>query len=518
MRALSLSELLLIELAKPSGLPLRKRIYEAVRDAIVAGVLPPGARLPSSRDLARDLNMSRNTVVSAIDDLLAEGYAEARVGSGTYVARQFPERQARFAERVANEATIPDGHGPLAGARPLSVRGTRLTSLSGFQHLEVQPFSPGPADYETLPFKQLNQIYRKYWSRTRPDLLDCGDPGGYRPLREAIARYLKMSRSVNVTPDEVLITSSTQQSLDLCAHLLADPNDLVWLEDPCYWGAQRAMDAASLKLHPVAVDNDGIAPHEEDWRVHPRLIYVTPSNQYPSGAVLSLERRRQLLDYAARHEAWILEDDYDSEFRYEGRPLPSLQGMDMHGRVLYLGTFSKVMFQGLRLAYVVVPPDLVERFKIGLYDLYRPGQLVMQATIAEFINDGHFEANIRRMRVMYGERRALLRETLARCLGEDIELSHSNAGMTLVIYLTPGSDDRAIASAALRAQLTVRALADYYVGPRHRPGLVVGFAYVGTAQIGPWAEALAQLILNHLGQKTIFSGKDIARPVIPGPR
>jgi GntR family transcriptional regulator/MocR family aminotransferase len=516
MRALSLAELLLLELAKPSELPLRRRIYEAVRDAITEGVLPPGARLPSSRDLARDLDMSRNTVVSAIDDLLAEGYTEARIGSGTYVAREFPERQTRFAERVARSAA-PAIAGPNGDAgRTLSARGTRLTELSGYDHLEVQPFSPGVVDYDSLPLRQLNQIFRKFLSRARPELLDCGEPGGFQPLREAIARYLKVSRSVNVTADQVLITTSTQQSLDLCAHLLADAGDTVWLEDPCYWGAQRAMDAAGLKLHAVPVDDDGIAPSEEDWKAKPRLIYVTPSNQYPTGAVLSLERRRRLLDFAAEVDAFILEDDYDSEFRYQGRPLPSLQGMDMHQRVLYLGTFSKVMFQGLRLAYLVVPSDLLARFRIGLYDLYRPGQLAMQAAVAEFIEQGLFEANVRRMRVVYGERRALLRETLTRHLSPDIELSGSNAGMTMVIYLPPGSDDRALAAAALRAQLTVRALADYYVGRRHRPGLVVGFAYVATADIGPWAEALAQLIEGYLSARP--SSQLIPEAVVPGAR
>lgn len=517
MRALSLSELLLIELAKPTDLPLRRRIYEAVRDAIVDGVLPPGARLPSSRDLARQLAMSRNTVVSALDDLLAEGYVEARVGSGTYVARQFPERQSRFAERIAKEAQASAREHRNRSERPLSVRGERLTRMAGFDRLEVQPFAPGDADYETLPFRQLNQIYKKYLAPNHPELLDCGEPGGFFPLREALARYLKMSRSVNVTPDQVLITSSTQQSLDLCARLLADVGDEVWLEDPCYWGAQRAMDAAGLRLRAIPVDDDGIAPDQEDWNARPRLIYVTPSNQYPTGAVLSLERRRRLLEFASDSEAWILEDDYDSEFRYEGRPLPSLQGMDTRERVLYLGTFSKVLFQGLRLAYLVVPKDLVDRFKTGLYDLYRPGQLAMQATVAEFLREGTFEANIRRMRVLYGERRALLRAALAQRLGDRIGLSKSNAGMTLVIYLPPGTDDRAIAQVAERAQITVRALSDYYVGPRHRPGLVVGFAYVSTANVSPWAEALAQLVLDQLAKQRIASREPVAGTEVPGP-
>ncbi|MGA2549540.1 MAG: PLP-dependent aminotransferase family protein [Burkholderiaceae bacterium] len=501
MRALALSERLLIELAKPYELPLNRRIYELVRSAITGGMLSPGTRLPSSRDLARDLNVSRNTVVSAIDQLLAEGYVEARVGSGTYVSVLLPEQCGRAKSASATHAA--PGLALSTAPRRLSKRGLRLTGLAGWQHLEVQPFAPGPADYATLQFRHWNRLLKKYVNDPNPDLLDCGDPGGYRPLREAIARYLRVSRSVNVVAEQVLITSSTQQSVDLCARLLADPGDLVWMENPGYWGAQRALEAADLRLVPIAVDEEGIAPTTLDWQAPPRMIYLTPSNQYPTGAVMSLERRRRILEFAAEHNIWILEDDYDSEFRYEGRPLPSLQGMDVQERVLYLGTFSKVMYQGVRLAYIVVPTDLIERFRIGLYDLFRPGQLTMQAALSEFIDEGHFEVNLRRMRVVYGERRAILRATLERILGDKVHLSRSNAGMTLVIHLPEGSDDRAIAAAALKASLTVRALSNYYLTPERRAGLVVGFAYVSTPDIVPYAQVLARIILEELQPKIV---------------
>jgi GntR family transcriptional regulator/MocR family aminotransferase len=497
MRALALSELLLIELAKPVDSPLNRRIYELVRAAIEDAVISPRTRQPSSRDLARDLNVSRNTVVSAIDQLLAEGYVEARVGSGTYVSMRLPEQDVVRSSLATYSPALLPAPSPLA-PRTLSRRGLRLTELGGWRHLEVQPFAPGPADYTTLQFRHWNRLLKQYVNDPNPDLLDCGDPGGYPRLRESIARYLRVSRSVSVTPEQVLITSSTQQSVDLCARLLTDANDTVWIENPGYWGAQRALDAADVRLRPIAVDSDGIAPSDLDWESTPRMIYLTPSNQYPTGAVMSLDRRRRILDYAAAHNVWILEDDYDSEFRYEGRPLPALQGMDMQQRVLYLGTFSKVMYQGVRLAYIVVPTDLVERFRVGLYDLYRPGQLTMQAALADFIDEGHFEVNLRRMRVIYGERRALLRNTLELALGERVELSRSNAGMTLVIHLPAGSDDRGIADAAARANLTVRALSNYYLGAPRQPGLVVGFAYVSTPDIAPYARLLAQIILEQL--------------------
>jgi GntR family transcriptional regulator/MocR family aminotransferase len=275
------------------------------------------------------------------------------------------------------------------------------------------------------------------------------------------------------------------------------------------------MDAAGLQLRPIAVDSNGIAPTSADWARPPRLIYVTPSNQYPTGAVMSLERRRELLEFAAQSNAWIVEDDYDSEFRYEGRPLPSLQGMDVHDRVIYLGTFSKVMYQGVRLAYMVVPPDLIEGFRVGLYDLYRPGQLAMQAALAEFIDEGHFEANIRRMRVIYGERRAVLRATLERRLGARVTLSHSNAGMTLIIYLPDGCDDRRLVARAAQQQLTLRALSDYFLTDERRSGLVIGFAYVATEIVEPWAEVLTQIILDELDARPSAS-EPVARAVVPG--
>ena len=250
---------------------------------------------------------------------------------------------------------------------------------------------------------------------TYPEMLDYSSSGGYAPLRRAVADYLRVFRSVPLEVEQVIITSGTQQSLELCAQLLADHADTVWLEDPAYWGAVKAFMATGLKAHPVAVDEHGMAPGHADDAAPPRLIYVTPSHQYPTGAVMSLARRHQLLALAQKHKAWILEDDYDSEFRFSGPPIASLAGLDTDGRVIYLGSFSKVLYPGLKLGYLVVPKRLAAPFKQAHYDLNRPGQMPLQAALAEFIEMGHFASALRRARQSYAERRRCLLAALQPC-------------------------------------------------------------------------------------------------------
>ena len=434
------------------------------------GKLGPGERLPSSRDLAQDLNLSRNTVVAAINQLSVEGYLESRVGSGTYVNDNVPRVSPGAAARTAPRGAP----GPAAGG--LSARGLALTGRFRATELEVQPFTPGIADFSAFPLTLWQRLQNKHWRMTYPDMLDYNDSGGYAPLRRAIADYLRVFRSVQLDADQVIVTTGTQQSLELCARLLADHGDTVWVEDPAYWGAAKAFMANGLALHPVAVDDEGIHPTAADEAQRPQLIYVTPSHQYPTGAVMSLARRHQLLSTARQHAAWVLEDDYDSEYRFSGPPISSLEGLDTDGRVLYMGTFSKVLYPGIKLGYLVVPKALVTAFKQAHYDLNRPGQMPLQAALAVFIEMGHFSSALRRARQNYAERRQCLLEALKPVLTPGGPfISGAEQGLHLCLRLPPHVDDRALAQRIAQQGLTVRPLSAYCLARTDLRGLVIGY-------------------------------------------
>lgn len=505
MSHLPVAELILTELNQftlENGVPRHRRLYEAIRKAILDHHLPVGSKLPSTRDLARDLALSRNTVLSAFEQLLAEGYVEARTGSGTFVAdtaADGAESAARRSAPGARRTAVSENSSATTLEPPrLSTRGRRLTQVSAGDRYEIQPFAPGDPDFSIFPFKLWQRLQNKYWRDARPELMDYGSAGGYLPLRRAIADYLRVSRSVRVAVDQVLITAGTQQSLKLAAQLLADVGEMVWVEDPCYWGARVVFDSCDLNLHPVRVDAEGMNPSEEDRATTPRLIYLTPSHQYPKSVVMTLSRRRLMLELAARKQAWILEDDYDSEFRYTGRPLSSLQGLDTSDRVLYLGTFSKVLYPGIKVGYMVVPPALIEPFKRALYDLQRPGQMMLQAALADFIEQGYFATHIRKIRMLYGQRRELLQKILKPILGSTASISSEESGLHLVIQLPPGTDDVRLAQRAEEQGLSVRALSSYYLGEERERGLVVGYAYVPPEKIVYYGRLLGNVVQSAL--------------------
>lgn len=539
-----LSELLLAEMArlntaaKPgqATLPLNRQLYEALRRAMLDGKLGAGERLPSSRDLAQDLGVSRNTVMAAISQLTVEGYLVSHVGSGTFVAdsvqalRTPPSsvRQSRrpMPQRPAAQPAASLPSDPPDSPGGLSARGQALAHRFNASELEVQPFAPGAADFSAFPVALWQRLQNKHWRHTRPDMLDYNDCGGYGPLRRAVADYVRVFRSVQLDPDQVIITSGTQQSLELCAQLLANHGDTVWIEDPAYWGAVKAFMATGLSMHPVAVDGEGIAPRPDDHRHPPRLVYVTPSHQYPSGAVMSLARRHQLLAAARTHNAWVLEDDYDSEFRFSGPPVSSLQGLDDDGRVLYMGTFSKVLYPGLKLGYLVVPKALVADFKQAHYDLNRPGQMPLQAALAEFIEMGHFASALRKARLAYAERRRALVAALQPWLqtrvpstndqpgatteqgGQDATAGSAGAsacgapgwiagaeqGLHLCLRLPPQVDDRALAALAARHNLIVRPLSAYCLARTDLRGLVIGYGYASLDAIQRHSPALLAVL------------------------
>jgi GntR family transcriptional regulator/MocR family aminotransferase len=323
--------------------------------------------------------------------------------------------------------------------------------------------------------------------------------GGYLPLRHALADYLRTARSVRCAPEQVIVTTGIHQSVDLAVRLLSDVGDVCWTEDPCYWGVRTVLQSSGLQLRSIPVDAEGLNPSAADLAEPPKLMLVTPSHQYPLGMVMSLARRRMLLEYARRTQCWIIEDDYDSEFRYGNRPLASLQGLDTAGQVIYVGSLGKILYPGLRVGYLVVPEALVEHFEIGLTEVYREGNLVQQAVLADFIAEGHFTSHIRRMRNAYGARRQSMMDVIARRFGDPLPVLGDQAGLHLVAGLPAQTDDRQVVRDAMAAGIATRSLSTYFSDPSQAPrGLLLGYACVADEAIEPNFNTLANVIEQYL--------------------
>ncbi len=462
---------------------MNRQIYQAIRAAILDRVLPVGLQLSSSRDLALELGVSRNTILYAYEQLIAEGYLETRSGAGTFVADTVP----------SSGASAP---APAPAAR-LSQRGQGLVARAGASEVQWGAFMPGVPDVTLFPHKVWNRLHNKVGRQPGVDLLTYGSGAGHLGLREAVADYLRVARAVNCDAACVLITTGIHQSIDLAARMLGDVGDQAWVESPGYWGTLSILRSLGIAPQPVAVDAEGMHPSPAQLASPPRLLFATPSHQYPLGTVMSLSRRRMLLEYAAANGVWIMEDDYDSEFRYGGRPLASLQGMDSGQRVLYMGTFSKTLFPGLRIGYLVVPPALAAPFATGLSELARGGQQLTQAVLAAFIREGHFATHIRRARIVYGERLRLLQQAVQQHFGERVGLSGADAGLHLTLILPDAMDDVAIARAAKARGIVVRPLSGYYQDAQARRGLILGYACVPDQAIAPLFATLATIIEQH---------------------
>lgn len=482
----------LLTLNPAASLPLHRQLYNALREAILGGRLAGGMRLPATRALAAELAISRNTVLEAYAQLLAEGYITGRVGAGTYVARALPDELLSVPPRGAVLSQ------PAAAEHQLSQRGTRLTTALPHVANPTAPplisFRPGQPAFDAFPFDIWRRLLDRRWRRPPRELLNYGDPAGWRPLREAIAAYLRDARAVHCDAQQVLIVSGSQQALDLAARLLLDEGDAVWMEDPCYLGARGALAGAGAQLMPVPVDAEGLDVAAGVARApHARLAYVTPSHQYPLGVTMSLARRLALLDWAARARAWVLEDDYDSEFRYAGRPLASLQGLDRAARVCYIGTFSKVMFPALRLGYLVVPSGMVDAFATARALVDRHAPTVEQAALADFMSEGHFVRHIRRMRTLYAERQAVLVEAAHSWLAGAVAVAPAEAGMHLVGWLPEGMSDTTVAARAAARGLEVPALSRYASAGLLRGGVLLGYTALDASQIRAGVQRLAAI-------------------------
>jgi len=480
--------------------PLHRRTYRALRTAILSGVLPRGRRLPSSRALARDLGVSRNTVLAAYEQLAAEGYAAPRAGSGTYVAARLPDEAPE--PRPAGAARAP------AAAAPVHVRGSAwlarlrraaprpgLSWRLGRERLEID-FRYGDPAYADLPITAWCRALGRRARRARIAELAYAPPGGAPELRRALAAYLARARGVACTPDEIVVTYGTQQAIDLVGRALVDPGDRVAVEEPGYGGIAVALEAAGARLVPVPVDDDGFDVARLARLAPVRLVCVTPSHQFPGGAVLPLARRLELLGYARSRRALVFEDDYDSEYRYAGRPVECLQGLDGDGRVLYAGSASKLLFPALRIGWLVVPGALADAFRLAKAACDTGSASLEQLALADFIESGELERHARRTRLRNALRRAALLEALRARLGAAAVVGGTDAGLHVVLWLPdlPASQATALRQRCRAAGVGLHPVAPYYRTPPERAGFVMGYAALSEERIREGVARLAACV------------------------
>jgi GntR family transcriptional regulator/MocR family aminotransferase len=471
--------------------PLHKQIYDAYRALIVGRSLRAGQQIPSTRALASELGISRIPVLSAYSQLLAEGYFEARVGAGTFVCGTLPE------QFIPSERRTTQSPGTRSASRRVARRVSLLPAYESLPWLRgLGAFSVSQPAYDQFPFPLWSSLIMRHSRNPQTSSLHYGSVMGSEKLREAICSYLKTSRAVRCDPDQIAIVSGSQQALDISARVLLDPESPVWVEEPGYWLTRHVLTSAGCRLVPIPVDSEGIdvAAGLKMCR-KARAAFVAPSHQYPLGATMSASRRLQLLDWARSSGSWIIEDDYDSEYRYGNMPIASLQGLDHDSRVIYIGTFSKTLFPSLRIGYVVIPKDLVGRFVAVRYAMDIGPPYLYQAVLTDFINEGHFARHIRRMRLLYGERRTALVNSLRKEFGSSLQVHGSEAGVHLAVTLSRGLHDHEITRRAARQKLWLTPLSPAYLGKATRQGFILGFGSTRAAEmpqaVGRFRDALA---------------------------
>ena len=472
---MTIATLNMVRLDRRQRAPLQSQLYWQIRELVISGQLISGIRLPSTRDLVRQLGVSRNTIVNALDRLVSEGYLNSRVGSGVYVS------DLKTSEWVKG----PDLDLPVVSVEPLRIsRLAHLSALSiapSYSSKKTRPFHPCQPALDIFPLRNWNRARSHALRLLSRELLIEVEPAGFQRLRRTLSTYLREARGVRCSAEQIIITAGTQQGLSLVAETLLEPGDRVWIEDPGYLGARAALLAAGARLTPVPVDAEGLTISAGQTEP-PRLIYCTPSRQFPIGTTMSLGRRLALLDFAQRTAAWIIEDDYDSEFRYVERPLPSLQGLTNNPYVIYAGSFSKVLFPSLRLGYLVLPEQLVEVFRKAKEIQDSGCSTIDQATTAVFIQEGFFSAHVRRMRKVYRERLEVFLEEARKHTANWLTFAEVEAGMDATGWLMPNADDRRISKQLAAAGIDAPPLSAYSL-KRTAPGLVFGFTAFPPPQI-----------------------------------
>ena len=480
---------LFVELNAGRKRPMFRQLYDSIRQAVLEGRLHAGAALPPSRGLAAELGVSRNTVTLAYDQLAAEGYLQGQPRSGVRVATTLPTRPFTKAQPPS----------PARGRRTprVSTRGSAISSL-----LEVgwpppvgspRPFRPGVPALDLFPMRLWSRLVNR--RLRQPPAMGYGDAAGYQPLREAIADYVGAARGTRCSAEQIIVVNGSQQGLDLAARILLDPGDEVWMEDPGYPGARAALLAAGARIVPVPVDGEGMRVEDgERTAGSARLAYVSPSHQFPVGVTMSASRRLELLRWAGQSGAWILEDDYDSEFRYRTRPLASFQGMDQDGRVVYIGTFSKTLAPALRLGYLIVPEEVAPVFRVARAASDRHSPVLEQAVLADFLAEGHFARHVRRMRGVYAERQDALVGAVKSLLGGVMEIGPTGAGMHLTAWLERGADDGAVSAQLAAAGVEAPPISRYALVRPSRGGLLLGWAAYSPEAIRTSVERMARAL------------------------
>lgn len=490
-----------IGLDHDSAEPLFRQLEREIRAAILEGRLRPGDRMPSTRQLASDLSIARNTTKSAYNQLVIEGYLVTAAGSGTHVAQDLPDR-------LLEVPTLRAGNAPLSQPLQVSAAAQRMVAIVPTIEPEwthtMRPFRPHAPATDAFPRELWAQLTTRAIKRMSRDLLERVDPRGYHPLRVAVSRYLGIARGVACAPEQVIITAGAQQAIELIAKLFLDPGDTVCMEDPGYTPARILFELAGANVVSLKVDDGGldVGALSEDV-ASAKLVYVTPSSQFPLGMTMPLPRRLALIAWARRSGAVILEDDYNGEYRYAGRPLPALYGLAPEGRVLYMGSFSKLLFPALRIGYVVVPPDLAEHFAAARWLADRHSPPLEQAVLANFIEEGHLARHVRRMRTLYAERQTALVKAAEDHLAEIMRIPACDSGLHLVGWLDDNASMDTVLQAAATSGVELTPTSWFQVGKPERESVILGYAPFGAKQIEGAVRALARAYRDQSQQRAV---------------
>jgi GntR family transcriptional regulator/MocR family aminotransferase len=457
--------------------PIQQQIARQIRELVLSGRLAPQAKLPSTRSLAEELGVARATAVEAYEQLAGEGYIETRSGSGTRVAAVLPEVLLNAAPQLTARRAPPP---PRLKREP------------------ARPFRTGLVDWNHFPHDDWGRSLGRFWRNPPIAVLEHHDPFGWLPLRAAIARHLYEWRGIAVVPEQVVITAGGLDAFDLIRRTILKPGDAIWLEDPGYATARRVFAQGGATVVPVATDGEGlVVARGRELAGHAKAAFVTPARQYPTGVTMPLSRRLELLDWAKAAQAMVIEDDYDSEFRYVGRPLPALMSLDTQGRVIYSGTFSKVFSPIIRLGFLAVPKALAPAFREGRLSHGAPPSLMVQPALADFIESGAFAIHIRRMRRIYAARRKALLAALAPDDGLLYHVDAAPSGLTLLLRLPPGVSDEAVAKRLKAAGIEALTLSSHYANPRRDHGLLLSFAGFDDQQLARAGQRLRDILSDN---------------------